>query len=383
MEINTSAVLNNIADELDIADSLYEKAVKSYEAVGKWLDSQAQRFKPDIYPQGSFRLGTVVKPITENDHYDIDLVCTLNIASNVIKPKDLKAMVGNWLGQHETYKKMMQPEGRRCWTLDYADSARFHMDILPAIPEAGYLPFIGVSDEWRKTSINITDRTHINDWLPSNPKGYALWFESRQASVYRSLLEKYAMLKNAKVEDVPAVSKYRIKTPLRQAIKILKRHRDIRFKDKDGKPISMILTTLAATAYNGEADLYQALQGILSRMHAGIHIDKFGRDVIGNPVNPTENFADKWAESPELKTNFYEWLKQARQDFQQLGLVKFHEFPSRLENQLGKKPVTAAIQRITETFKENRSSLKVGAAGVLGVSAGISAPAHTFYGEMD
>jgi hypothetical protein len=42
---------------------------------------------------------------------------------------------------------------------------------------------------------------------------------------------------------------------------------------------------------------------------------KNGVDWVANPVNPDENFADKWAAEPQKRTNFYMWLDQAQRDF--------------------------------------------------------------------
>ena len=43
------------------------------------------------------------------------------------------------------------------------------------------------------------------------------------------------------------------------------------------------------------------------------HGDKY---VIPNPSDPSENFADKWAEFPERKDAFFQWLNRARLAFQ-------------------------------------------------------------------
>ena len=59
-----SFILNEIANQLDLPESLHEEAVKRYQAVGKWLgegDSPLAIHSPIIYPQGSFHLGTVTK----------------------------------------------------------------------------------------------------------------------------------------------------------------------------------------------------------------------------------------------------------------------------------------------------------------------------------
>ncbi|MDT4876987.1 hypothetical protein FQZ97_1124710 [compost metagenome] len=41
--------------------------------------------------------------------------------------------------------------------------------------------------------------------------------------------------------------------------------------------------------------------------------------IIRNPSDPLENFADKWPAHPEREAAFFEWLGQARQDFQTLA----------------------------------------------------------------
>jgi hypothetical protein len=89
------------------------------------------------------------------------------------------------------------------------------------------------------------------------------------------------------------------------------------FQDNDdSKPISVIITTLSGRAYNGEADLSDALKNILENMDK--YINKSGKRVP-NPTHPEEDFADKWDDASyahlKLEENFYLWLKSARRDF--------------------------------------------------------------------
>ena len=70
-----SQILGNIAKELEIPESYYEKAKGRYEAVGNWLGDEKSplaKYSPKIYPQGSFLLGTAIRPINDSDEYDID-----------------------------------------------------------------------------------------------------------------------------------------------------------------------------------------------------------------------------------------------------------------------------------------------------------------------
>jgi hypothetical protein len=80
------------------------------------------------------------------------------------------------------------------------------------------------------------------------------------------------------------------------------------------KPISMIITTLASEVYRGELDLYDALAGVLDRM---LDYIEPSRPRVKNPVNPLEDFADRWSTDPagkQLEQNFRAWHRKAQSD---------------------------------------------------------------------
>jgi hypothetical protein len=318
-----SKSLEQFAEDLDISESKYLEAKKRYEAVGEWLgrdDSPLSIHAPEIYPQGSFALGTVIKPITNKDEYDIDLVCFLaKLKKANTSQSALKSMVGDRLKANDTYKRLLDPEGHRCWTLNYANE--FHMDILPAIAD----DVLRAQGGLLLDAILITDKQKIasgdSEWPKSNPRGYLKWFQSRQETV----------------DDVP---EYKIKTPLQRAIQILKRHRDIYCsrKKNDCKPISIIITTLAASLYKGQDNVYSAIYDILFGItdNAIKQVDKF---YIPNPANPGENFADKWDKNPDLPRAFFEWVNDARSVFGTPLIEKVDSmvFGKKLEESLGIK----------------------------------------------
>ena len=136
------------------------------------------------------------------------------------------------------------------------------------------------------------------------------------------------------VEDIPT---YRVRTPLQSAIMILKRHRDIMFADDPkNKPISIIISTLAAHAYRGEETIGLALLSILSRMQDAIDHDG-KKYIIRNPTDALENFADKWESHPERAEAFFDWLKEARENFREAGrLVEHRRISSVLASRVGR-----------------------------------------------
>ena len=38
-------------------------------------DSELSNYRPDIFLQGSIKLGTAIKPLTNDGNYDVDIVC--------------------------------------------------------------------------------------------------------------------------------------------------------------------------------------------------------------------------------------------------------------------------------------------------------------------
>jgi hypothetical protein len=93
-----SNLLGETVDELDIPPALHDAADKEYHGVGQFLADQSDTGSTewDVYAQGSFRLGTVVRPLG-TDHYDLDMVCRLDMDSRSITQAQLKDRVGEVL----------------------------------------------------------------------------------------------------------------------------------------------------------------------------------------------------------------------------------------------------------------------------------------------
>jgi hypothetical protein len=330
-------LLEHMTELLELPDLAYQKAKKRYDDMGKWFgrdESLCKNHDPHILPQGSFRLGTAIRPLDDKEEYDLDLVCKLEegITKATHTQEALKNLVGSEI---ETYReargiKSQLEEKHRCWRLEYQDDLSFHLDIVPCIPadeirrqlilesmkKSGEGQFI--SDSASQLTLSITDDRHhgfkkiCGDWHISNPEGYAKWFESRMNQIQQVVLKK------AQVDDVPL---FKRKTPLQRSVQLLKRHRDHMFKGYDDiKPISIIFTTLAARAYAGEPDVESSIRTILSQMGSFVN-SRFPR--IPNPVDPDEDFADKWptqdGKTLQLEQNFWNWLKQAQVDFDLIG----------------------------------------------------------------
>jgi hypothetical protein len=323
-------LLETIVEHLDIPRSYYEKAVARHKSLGEWLcrpGSKLAVFQPHVSAQGSFRFGTVVRPLLSTDEYDLDNVTVLNMAKTAMTQRDLKQLYGTEVKAYARSNGMTAEveEKNRCWRVPYGDEVQFHLDTLACVPEgAGLIAALisrGVPPELASRAIAITDRRHpkyheiTSDLLSSNPRGFAHWFEMRARLVamprLRQLVERRLY---ASVEDVPP---YEWKTPLQASIQILKRHRDVMFRDDPSAgPISMIITNLAAHAYDGETDLALALTNIVERMPRFV---KPTRPRVPNPADPAEDYADRWTANPTLEDKFWLWLTQVKADVGKLA----------------------------------------------------------------
>lgn len=348
-------LIEDLAKALDIPTERYASADRSYRSVCAWLERPGSRFEHihiNAYTQGSFRLGTAIRPLSGEEAYDLDIVCEFSVAKTSCTQKQLHDDLGYELGLYAERHGMKPPEGwRRCWTLNYADTAQFHMDVLPAVPDAQRQRILrearSMSLAFVEKSVGITDSEHENyrvrseDWPVSNPNGYADWFYERMRPVFET--RRRAMMLIESKADVSQIPAFRVKTPLQSAIQILKRHRDMRFsEDSGGRPTSIVISTLAAHAYQQETTISGALLSILTRMDQFVH--KLGDEYwIANPSDPRENFADMWRDEPERKDAFYDWLETARTDFRQAAEQDSVDgFIERLAPRMGRRLVEAA-----------------------------------------
>lgn len=358
---------------LDISHTLYKNAVEKYESIAQYLQSKG--VECNIYPQGSFAIGTIVKPYNKNNDasYDLDVVCEITKNKSTCTPKDIKNVVGDILRNSNKYN--IDDEYPICWTIKFADinDVEFSIDVVPAVDEddntkCRLISKSNENTELIKQSIAITKKNESSYmWATNNPKGYKEWFESinekfKNYNRYERrmmLFEQHASVYNS-VEDIPTDLE---RSSLQIVIQILKRHRDVYFVDgnfEDGlKPISAIITTIAATiAKNARNDLdpFELLEYIcnelaiysnLQTMNEAKFIQQYSNRnlivknndnwVLMNPVNPEDNLLDSWNEKNSRASEvFFRWLNIIIKDYKDLlQVISNKEYEVILEHALG------------------------------------------------
>src|SRR5262249_36705703 len=155
--------------------SYYEKAADRYRSLAEWMHRDGcsiVHLSPEVYLQGSFRYGTVIRPILTTEEYDLDLVCQVALSKLELTQKQLKKLIGDEVKHYARAHSFKDPaeEKPRCWRLNYADGVSFHMDILPCVPEdLAYIQELGKllasngqSPELAATAVAITCQRHHN-----------------------------------------------------------------------------------------------------------------------------------------------------------------------------------------------------------------------------
>jgi SMODS domain-containing protein len=369
-EAQIDDLLMRICVDLQLDQTHYKLAEDHYKAVGKWLEADGSPLtilKPIIYPQGSMQLNTTVKPLA-GDEYDLDFVCELVCQTEFFEhPVDALNLIERRLKDNATYRPMVQ-RMNRCIRLNYEH--QFHMDILPACrdPKNG------------GTCLLVPDRK-LEDWKASNPKGYAAWFESKAHQLLvDQLLEK--------AEPIPDQETAEEKATLKLAVQLLKRWRDVRYKNNcDLAPISIVLTTLAAHLYRGERSISLTMGNILGGISKLVK-DSHPRLSVPNPSNSREDLSERWDAKPETYTEFVKGMGELDAQWRALLQTRgIDKVTKTLERLFGEDIAKRVVEKQTRDIEASRSrgelGMKKGSGIIASMATGSVLPIHpnTFYGD--
>jgi Second Messenger Oligonucleotide or Dinucleotide Synthetase domain len=369
--VQADDLLERAARELQLDKTRYDRMVSAYNTIKDWIEADEKFFKPyhyDVYPHGSVRILTTVKPIGRNE-FDLDIAVHLLPGLKRHTPEKIYRELKRRLEEHDLYKKMLEPKNR-CLRLNYAGD--FHLDILPGVQESE-------SDQNR---LLVPDR-ELGDWVSSNPRGYADWFLRRANMVEMGLLEK-----SMRAEALPA-DDYDFKKPLQRAVQLIKRDRDIYFEKNytNYKTSSIVLTTLAGQLYSGQDSIFDSIDHIISTVVQKMTYS-YGRFKVLNPVNAQEDFTDKWEQEPDYYDAFRAFVQHLHQQWQTLkqgqGVLNEHAI---LNDLFGKELMVRAQQSRTSEIERQRSErgLRISQkTGILTSAAGALSskiPSNTFFGS--
>ena len=370
-------LLKRLTESLQLNENRRNLVEQRYAAVSSFIEkSDGLFYDAHIYAQGSYRIGTTVRP-RDGEEYDLDFVVQIN--------KDWKAIPFSHI--YNEFNKLLRSDGNweklviekpRCIRLNYADE--FHMDIIPTCTENPYGDI---------NRIMIPDKA-VHSWVISNPEGYALWFEEKyiaQRNIY--LTDFYPGMEIRAAQDLPKESPNYLKQPIQHAVQLIKRYRDVYFVGREKwAPSSIVLTTLVGQLYNGENTIVETINNVIYRFETSVDLEKkFYRQFhVRNPVLPEEVFTREWETNPQLFKEFLDFINSLRDLWFRLHTLQGHQLFEALKNAFGTGTFETAFKTQGEFIELMRNTGKTGISknsGMAGAITGINMQKdrpNTFHG---
>jgi hypothetical protein len=369
-----TGILEYAVTSLELTSTQRESVEKTYHECGAHLSKSlglAQHLG-DIFPQGSMRLGTVIRPLRDiTDFFDIDVVFRVIAPAARTQPAVFRNAVGTHL--REKYNGAVKPLAKG-WRLDFGVERDYYVDVIPAMDSARGGEVIAITDD-------------VN-WKDSHPRGYAGWFEghAKVMPVFGELAlanRRLNSFNSAKIEPLPEHTDFKL--PLQRITQISKRHRDYYFNKKTKQPDlttpSIVITTLLTKAYadSVSAHVYESGYDLLlvcaEEMQKYIRIE-IGADnkahyILENPSLPTENLLAKWSDHRYAQA-FYAWHKDFVAFLLQLQAT---DAPLRrmLSEALGEKAITGAFAKQADSLNAARQHHLLSVTPAVGLTVGVGA----------
>jgi hypothetical protein len=310
--------------KLELPEEDRAKAIARYDELARHVARKLHVDQTDVHivVQGSMRTQTTIA-MWGNTKFDLDIVVKLSSEKYRVlrESEDFFRDFGESLDGIDGAGDPIAL--KRCWRLQYPGES-FYFDVTPAIP---------TDERWLGTHLRVRDP--VKTWNPSNPEEFANWFcdIANLRFEFQNLLFKSAMvLDEARVDPVPTAS-IGIDDILRRTVQLLKLHRDNFYRAvperRDGAPISVILVTLAATAYMdmAKSESHSFTSAIEVALELATRLPRYiqssnGVHKVMNPaiyLGPGENFAERWNADGGVRANeFRAWHRQLLIDLEAL-----------------------------------------------------------------
>ncbi|ENX09531.1 nucleotidyltransferase domain-containing protein [Acinetobacter variabilis] len=318
-------VLMNIVQKISLTPAQYDLITDRYNNLQAILNGAEDEILKDahIFVQGSIGLKTTIKPAPQAEgdmaNIDADAIILLPNAQNVDSKEVLDALTRRF--EEGTRTSTPIKPLRRGIRIVYADeNPGFHIDVTPSRNARGNGQSAGYGN------LEVPDRE--TGWKCSTPRDYSLWLENLaklEIQIIRKMAGNKVLMDSATQDPLPLYEDYAEHNPLRATIKLLKRHRDqwaLNSESPEYRPISAVITTLAAKAYEKvyKESQAQALRPIEAIVKIIAYMPQFITQVdegfaVLNPQDSGENFAEKWnrpnGEGESYREAFFAWHSQA------------------------------------------------------------------------
>ena len=321
-------LIGGLLHRLELDADARAEAERAYKTLGASIARKLNIPAHDVIvsPQGSMATQTTIRP-RGNTNFDLDIfVELLGSGYDRLGSEQMFSLFGKALEGNESVTGVPEAK-RRCWRLPYPGKA-FYFDVTPAVKGLSY------------AGQGMRVRDPDTQWAPTNPREFADWFcgIAKHRFQFSETFYRSLVMDSATVNPLPS-EKVGIDDVLRRAVQLMKLHRDNMYweaspHDKETMPISIIIVTLAAQAYD---DLHAQGAVFSSPLDAALTLVEKMPEYIGhangeykvlNPKLAGENFADKWNYDRDARVKqFGRWHTALLGDLEKLT----HQSPDRAD----------------------------------------------------
>ena len=250
MTKNNQEFTDFLREDVDLNQGRMDRLETAVGGVNEHLKKNLPGYQ-NMEKQGSYALGTLIKPVDDNDEYDADIQIVMN-PNPQWEAKDYVLAINRSLADNKTYTDKLRLK-TRCVTVDYAGD--FHLDVVPRVTIKG-----------KHYVCNRID----NKFEETDGNGYRDWFNEKNRITGGNLKRVVRLLKHLRDHKNSFTAKSILLTTLAG--------NTIRASDEGAKAVSTVADTL---------------ETVLSRMNDYLQRHP-NMPEIKNPVLPTENFNRHW-----------------------------------------------------------------------------------------
>jgi len=368
----TNRILVTLCGKLQLSDYLYELAEERYFTIADTIENATalKNVSLNMYPHGSFRLKTTVKPLS-GEEYDLDFVVEIGADNdNEMTPTELYEHIFRVLSNDGVHNKMVEKKSR-CIRVKYAND--FHIDIMP-----------GKQINALTKEIIVPDKELKNWYHHSNPIRYAEWFEEQART---KIITELNQMRKIQCSAEP-IEEHEIVTrlePLRRAVQLIKRYRDVYCDKHDAVAVrSIIICTLMGYITSSYSDELQIIIDFCSYVNR-CALESAGKPfVVKNPV-VDEILSEKWDENIQNYKDFIAMIEALKKDIVCLKTLSINsDINILLKEMFGETVTNDAIKEYTKNISKQRNEgkLSVDSTGKINAAnIGVPIRKNTFYGE--
>ena len=121
----------------------------------------------EIFVQGSYAMGTSIRPVDAKDEFDVDTVLVLTLKKDkgsLPDSTETLRWVAERLRTNANYAKSLEVK-KRCVRINYA--GEFHLDVVPSESEGAPVGSLLIPDKGGR-------------WIPTDPKGLIAWVADKE-----------------------------------------------------------------------------------------------------------------------------------------------------------------------------------------------------------